>query len=158
LLLAACGKTEEAPVSTPVPATSAPATSVPATPEPGEEPTTILFAVSDVEQPLYESLVESFEEANPGIHVRLVSINEILELDLLGGDVPDDAWQRLASRADVINGGTDRETVQQGLVRDLTPLMQADPSFQRDDFYPARWRATSGMAAPGLCQRGSCLA
>jgi len=136
LLLAACGKTEEAPVSTPVPATPVPATSVPATPDVADEPTTVLFAVSDVELPLYESLIESFEEANPNIHVQLVSINEILELDLLGGETPDDAWHRLASRADVISGGANREVVQQGLVRDLTPLIQADPNFQRDDFYP----------------------
>lgn len=136
LLLAACGKKEEAPAYTPVPATPVPATPVPATPEAGEEPATILFAVSDFQQPLFESLIESFEEANPDIHVRLVSINEILGLDLLGGEAPDDAWQRMASRADVINGGADREAVQQGLARDLTPLIQADPNFQRDDFYP----------------------
>jgi multiple sugar transport system substrate-binding protein len=127
LLLAACGKEEESPAPTPVPE---------ATPEAGEERTTILFAVGDVEQPLYEGLVESFEEANPDIHVRLVSINEILGLDLLGGDVPDDFRQRLVSQADVVNMQADRETVQQGLVRDLTPLVQADPNFQRDDFYP----------------------
>ena len=141
LLLAACAKKEEAPVSTPVPATPVPATPVPATPVPatpeaGQEPTTVLFAVGDFERPLYESLIEPFEEANPDIHVRLVSINEILELDLVGGEAPDDTWQRLASRADVINGGAGRETVQQGLIRDLTPLIQADPNFQRDDFYP----------------------
>ena len=141
LLLAACAKKEEAPVSTPVPATPVPATPVPATPVPatpeaGQEPTTVLFAVGDFEQPLYESLIEPFEEANPDIRVRLVSINEILELDLVGGEAPDDTWQRLASRADVINGGAGRETVQQGLIHDLTPLIQADPNFQRDDFYP----------------------
>jgi multiple sugar transport system substrate-binding protein len=136
LLLAACGKTEELPTSTPVPATPVPATPVPATPEVGEEPTTVLFAVGDFERPLYESLIESFEEANPDIRVRLVSINEVLGLDLLGGEAPDDVWQRLASQADVINAGADWEAVQQGLVRDLTPLIQADPNFQRDDFYP----------------------
>ena len=136
LLLAACSEKEETPSPTPVPATPVPATPVPATPEAGEEPTTILFAVGDFERPLYESLIESFEEANPDIHVQLVSINEILEMDLVGGEAPDDTWQRLASRADVINGGASRETVQQGLVRDLTPLIQADPNFQRDDFYP----------------------
>ena len=136
LLLAACGKTEEPPVSTPVPATAVPATPVPATAAPGEEPTTVLFAVNDVEQPLYESLIESFEETDPDIHVRLVSLNELLGLDLLGGEWPDDAWQRLASGADVINVQPGRETVEQGLIRDLTPLIQADPNFQQDDFYP----------------------
>jgi multiple sugar transport system substrate-binding protein len=136
LLLAACSQAEELPTSTPVPATSVPATPVPATPEAEDEPITILFVVSDFEQPLYESLIESFEEANPDIHVQLVSMNEVLELDLLGGDFPDDGWQRLVSSADVINLRAGPETVKQGLVRDLTPLIQADPNFQRDDFYP----------------------
>ncbi|MGD9100324.1 MAG: extracellular solute-binding protein, partial [Anaerolineae bacterium] len=137
LPLAACGgdddggdedKKEELPVAP---------TSAPPTPEDvKEERTTILFAVNDVEQPLYEGLVESFKEANPDVHVELVSLNEILELDLVGGEYPEDTWQRLASQADVINLMPGQETVQQGLIRDLTPLMQADPNFEADDFYP----------------------
>ncbi len=131
LLLVACGKKEETPASTPIP--TAPQQTAP---EAEDERTTILFAVEDVLQPLYEGLIESFEEDNPDIHVQLVSINEILEIDLLGGDVPDDASQRLAANADVINMQASRDAVQQGLVYDLTPLIQADPNFQRDDFYP----------------------
>ena len=132
LLLAACGETQEPSVPTPVPTTPATA---PATPEVEEERTTVLFAVGDVEQPLYEDLAESFEEANPDIHVQLVSINQVLGLDLLGGEFPDDTWQRLVSRADVINLQAGQDAVRQGLIRDLTPLVQADPSFERDDFY-----------------------
>jgi multiple sugar transport system substrate-binding protein len=126
LLLVACGKKEESPASTPTPET----------PGAGEGRTGISCAVYDWEQADYEDLVEAFEEANPDIHVRLVSINEILELDPMGGEWPDDAWQRLAARADVISLSVGRGIVQQGLVRDLAPFIQADPNFQQDDFYP----------------------
>jgi multiple sugar transport system substrate-binding protein len=136
LLLAACAKTEESPTSTPVPATSVEATPTSVAPDTGGEPTTVLFAVTDLEQPLFKDLIESFEEDNPDIRVQLVSINEVLELELLGGDWPDDAWQRLVSRADVINLQAGREAAQQGLIRDLTPIMEADRQFQQDDFYP----------------------
>ena len=86
LLLAACGKKDESPAPTPIPAT----------PEVEEERITILFAVGDVERSLYEDLAKSFEETNPDIHVQLVSINETLGLDLVGGgDLPDDYRQRL---------------------------------------------------------------
>ena len=117
LPLAACGKKEESPASTP-------------TPEAGEEQVTISFAVFDWEQASYEDTVQAFEDANPNVQVRLVSINKLLELDLLDGDWPDDAWQRLASRADVINLNADRDAVEQGLIRDLSALIQADPNFQ----------------------------
>jgi multiple sugar transport system substrate-binding protein len=132
LPLAACGGDEDKKEELPVAPTSAP----PTPEDVKEERTTVLFAVNDVEQPLYEGLVESFKEANPDVHVELVSLNEILELDLVGGEFPEDAWQRLASQADVINLMPGQETVQQGLIRDLTPLMQADPNFEADDFYP----------------------
>jgi ABC-type glycerol-3-phosphate transport system substrate-binding protein len=129
LLLAACGKDqEEAPPPT--------ATAVPETQEIDEERTTILFAVEDVEKSLYEDMIEAFEEANPDIHVQLASINELLGLGLLGGEPPEDTWQRLASGADVINLSAGMEPVRQGLIRDLKPLMQSDPNFQRSDFLP----------------------
>jgi multiple sugar transport system substrate-binding protein len=135
LLLAACGKKDESPAPTPIPATSETAEEPPA-PAESADATTIQFVVNDVEQPLYESLVEPFEEANPDIRVKLVSMNEVLGLDLVGGSFPDDGWQRLASQADVINIRPGSETVGQGLIRDLTPLIQADSNFERDDFYP----------------------
>jgi multiple sugar transport system substrate-binding protein len=126
LLLSACGKKKKSPA----------ATSTPETPDAGEGWVTISFAAYDWEQTRYEDLVKMFEQANPDLHVRLVSVNEVLELDLLGGEWPDDAWQRLASRADVVSLDAGTDEVREGLVRDLTPFFQADPNFQRDDFYP----------------------
>ncbi len=104
---------------------------------PGDEPATILFAADDYEQSYYEDLIQTFEKANPGLRVELVSFQEALGLG--SGDAwpePQIAWQRLASAADVINIPASDEAVQQGLVRDLTPLIEADPTFQPEDFYP----------------------
>lgn len=126
LMLVACGKEEEPPPAT--------ATAVPEIEEIDEDRTTVFFAVEDAEKSLYEDMIEAFEQANPDVHVELESINELLGLGLLGGDPPEDTWQRLASGADVINLTAGQDPVRQGLIRDLKPLMQADPNFQRDDF------------------------
>ncbi len=117
--------------------------------------TPIAFAVYDGDESTYQDLIQAFEAANPELGVRLVSINEILELDLMEGDWPDDAWQRLATRADVINVEVDPEVVRQGLARDLTPFIQSDPNFQRDDFYPgvlesAQWEGGTWYLPTGV--------
>jgi ABC-type glycerol-3-phosphate transport system substrate-binding protein len=97
----------------------------------GGERMIILFAVDDAERSFYKDLITAFEEANPNLQVRLVSIQEAT-----GGSWDDDAWLRLASAADVINMDAYPQVVQQGLVRDLSPLIEVDPTFQPEDYYP----------------------
>jgi ABC-type glycerol-3-phosphate transport system substrate-binding protein len=107
------------------------------TPDLGAEPVTILFAADDYEKSHYQDLIQTFEKANPGLHVELVSFQKTLGLG--SGDAwpePQIAWQRLASAADIINSPAPSEAVQQGLVRDLTPFIEADRTFQPEDFYP----------------------
>jgi ABC-type glycerol-3-phosphate transport system substrate-binding protein len=129
---------EQAPTVAQAPATAAPAAEA--------ERTTVRFAVTDWDRPRYESLIRAFEEENPDLHVQVVSVNDVLELGPIGQiEYPDDAAQRLVAAADVVDVGISPETVEQGLVRDLAPLMEADPSFQADDFYPGvlerfRWQ------------------
>jgi multiple sugar transport system substrate-binding protein len=145
LLLAACGQTAEetAPAASPTEQAAAPTkpqaaspSAVPTEPPPPQEQTTIRFAISDFEQPLYQDMIDAFEKENPDLHIEIVSINEVLELGPLGQmEVPDDADQRLVAAADVVNMGVSRQAVEQGLVRDLTPFLDADPNFQADDFY-----------------------
>ncbi|MBN1401113.1 MAG: hypothetical protein JXA74_09765, partial [Anaerolineae bacterium] len=85
---------------------------------PRAQRTAVRFALLDVERPLYEGLIQEFEEQNPGLRVEIVSMDEVLELGALGNpQVPDDADQRLVSAADVVRIGVTRETVEQGLVR-----------------------------------------
>jgi multiple sugar transport system substrate-binding protein len=133
MLLAACGGATEEPSPVPVPAT-------PNAGEPGEsegEKVTIRFAIYDWEQASYGDLIDAFEDENPGIEVQMVSINEVLEMgSLTDFEWPDDAERRLASAADVVGLEASSAGVQQGLVRDLAPFIEADPGFQPDDFYP----------------------
>lgn len=144
-LLAACssGSSEE---PTPVP-TTAPANesntdttdeekdSV-AEPDTAVATTTISFAVYDWDTGRYKDMIKAFQEENPDIRVKLVSVNEILDLDPMGGAYPDDANLRLASAADVVNVGVSRSNVEQGFLMDLMPFVEADATFNKDDFYP----------------------
>jgi len=96
----------------------------------------IYSAIFEWERATYNDLLEAFEEANPGIRVELVSINEILGFDPMGGrDWPSDAESRLLSAADVVNLIVSPETIREGLVRDLAPFIEAEPDLHLDDFY-----------------------
>lgn len=97
---------------------------------------TIIFACQEYARSHYEDLAEQFHEENPRIKVRVISQEEILGL---GEDRrwPEDATRRLVSAADTLDGwGVIPRATRQGLVRDLTPFIEADQSFHREDFYP----------------------
>ncbi len=97
------------------------------------EPVTIRFAVYDEVRVIYEDLIQAFEAANPGLHIQLVSEEEAIGIY---------SWEwpasiiRLASTADVFFMPDIPEIVNLGLIRDLTPFIEADTNFQPDDFYP----------------------
>ncbi len=139
LLLAACGPAAvDTPQSSPKPeeVPSPVHTVAPSVPSDETEQVAVRFAVSDWELPLYEGFIEAFEEENPDIRIEVVSVNEVLELGPIGQlDVPEDADQRLVAAADVVDIGVSREAVRDGLVRDLTPYIEADASFDPDDYY-----------------------
>lgn len=145
ILLAACGaSSEETAVPTPVPtaaiaeATAPPVepAATPAEPAGEQERTAIRFAVLDWELSLYEDLIAAFEEENPDLHVQVVSVNEILDLGAIATiEYPDDADRRLVSAADVVQIPVSRQTVEDGLVRDLAPFIEAEPTFDPQDFY-----------------------
>lgn len=135
-LLAACGGKEEptqAPTAIPT-ATVAP--TKPVQEESSSEAVTIRFAVSDLEQPMYEDLIKSFEEENPDVKIKMISLNETLGLTAVGGDWPDDAWARLASAADVINVLPSTDVIDSGLVLDISPFLESDPNGRPEDFFP----------------------
>ena len=143
MLLVGCGGGEATEVPLPTEAPVAPTVEQETQPEtkpetkPETEQVTIRFAIFDWDRPVYEDLIDAFEEANPDVKVEVVSANEVLELGaLIEIDIPDDASRRLASAADLFSLGGSRPDVREGLVRDLTPFIDADPDFQPDDFYP----------------------
>jgi len=118
-----------------------PPTPVLATGTAGQERTTIRFAIYDWEAPAYKDLVETFEEENPDLRVQVVSIDEVLGLGPSHNEWPRDAEQRLLTAADVANLSVLRQTVAQGLVYDLTPLIEADAAFEPEDYYPGMLEA-----------------
>jgi hypothetical protein len=123
LLWTACdGGGKETPMPAPIP--TRPAVE-------GEQDT-IRFAVYDWQQPVYKDLIETFKEINPGLHVELVSIEDTLGFGSKQG--PD--WAiRLLSAADVAEMWMiSPEISRLGLVRDLAPLIEADPTFGRTTF------------------------
>ncbi len=149
MLLAACGDTTE--VADTPPPTDVPAADVQETePEPvdvveEEEPepaqvqdqVTVRFVLFDWDRPTYEGKIATFEEENPDVKIQIVSANEVLGLEgLTNLDFPEDTPRLLAFAADVGTIGMGRDEVKEGLVRDLTPLMEADANFELDDFFP----------------------
>ncbi len=100
-------------------------------PTPGE---TLTFACPDTEKPHYEKLVQAFEEANPDLHVQLVSLDEVLGPPQ-DGQYAGDSARRLAAAADTLAISPDLDMVQRGLLRDLTPFIESDRRFDAEDFY-----------------------
>ncbi len=140
LVLAACSAdTEEEPVPTP----TAEETVAEVTEESpvvaesaDEERITVRFALLDIQQGLYGDLVDGFEEENPDVEIKFVSVEEILELESLASEPPDDATLRLVSAADVSSFFYSEEAVRDEMLLDLTPFMEADPNFDPGDFHP----------------------
>ncbi len=138
LLGVACGGGEEEPTPTPAPVVEEPeAEATPAAVESeAEEPVTVKMAVYDSFQGLYTDLITAFEEENPDIAVKLVSIEEILGLENIGQEWPDDARRRLVSGADVSDVFYSGQAARDGMLLDLQPFMESDPNFDEVDFYP----------------------
>lgn len=97
-----------------------------------EEIFTIQFAVNDLDRSQYEQLIPIFEEENPNIKIAFVSLNSILTAE--DGQSPEDEVERLATAADVFPSFISPFATQAGLVRDLTPFIQADRGFQTEDY------------------------
>ncbi len=101
------------------------------------ETTTIQFAIKNAELAYYETLALAFEEERPDITIKLVAVEEILGLDNSANlsTIPANALELLARQADVFSGRYARDAAQEQFLRDLTPFIQADAGFRREDFY-----------------------
>jgi ABC-type glycerol-3-phosphate transport system substrate-binding protein len=152
LLVAACTP-GVAPSATAEPTNAAPAiTTEPARPAtvgidaasivdttPASQVVTISFATAPEMLAIYEPLVASFQQANPGISVQLVD-NETLITPVVTNDgtITSDqgSLREILSGADAADVSPTPEAIAKGWVADLQPLMDADPAFDRDDFNP----------------------
>jgi len=80
-------------------------------------------------------LIQQFEELHAEVHIELVSLDSLADTAPVDGRFPDDAWQRWIAAADTLAVSPDLDATKQGLLRDLTPFVQAQPSFAPNDFY-----------------------
>ncbi|MCU0492104.1 MAG: extracellular solute-binding protein [Chloroflexaceae bacterium] len=104
---------------------------------------TITFGVQSYDASDYMPLIRTFETENPGVRVRLLPLDDVFTDDM-GSD---SRLFTLAEQADVaLVRTTDvAENQQAGAVlRDLSPLMDADPTFNRADFYPGAFVRANG--------------
>lgn len=134
-LLAACAGEKSGPTPTPAVEPSTDQTSSVEGPS-----VTITFACYDWQLGDFEKLADEFHELNPGIEVQLVSINQALGLEL-GSDWPEDASAKLAAAADTIQADLSYQDLRSGLFQDLESLIEADRTFDPDDFYPGTLEA-----------------
>lgn len=154
LLISACalGPDSVIPQSPPVINTTASTSATIAPPSASALPTeaatrvTITFGAWEYERPTYEPLIAAFERDNPTIHVQIVNLESVVKSISTGsGTISDDeaSLRDIVSAADTAAMSPTAEAIKRGWVRDLTPLMDADPSFNRDDFYPSAIAAVS---------------
>ena len=101
-----------------------------------DEIVTIRFACHEHQLSDYDDLAKQFEAKNPGIKLHLTALDEMIISDPEDEEEIEDIWQQLAGSADTLCVRPNLNATKQGLVRDLTPFIQQDPNFQREDFYP----------------------
>lgn len=135
LLLAACGGPEVLHEAG-TPGVAQPGAT--STPRADGNPVTISFAAWEHERQVYTSLAERFTAENPDIRVVIVPMEDMLNVPNQGE--PDSqfaALRRVVSGADTAPAFiVPPEALGTNLLLNLQPLMDADPAFDRSDFYP----------------------
>ncbi|VAW43585.1 hypothetical protein MNBD_CHLOROFLEXI01-3599 [hydrothermal vent metagenome] len=104
------------------------------------ETITIQFAVQEFESVYYRDLIQVFEAENPHISVKLTFINEVLS-----ESSAESTALQLAQAVDVFSSIYAPPESHVGIVRDLTPFINADLSFGATDFYPNTLQRQDGQ-------------
>ena len=91
---------------------------------------TITFGAISFMRQAYEPLIQAFNADHPGITVQFVALDEAYQNS---GDYNTQTRQ-IVSTADTAEAPASEEQFNLGLLHDLKPLMNADPSFNPDDF------------------------
>jgi multiple sugar transport system substrate-binding protein len=137
------------PVAGPTP-TEGPAMPTETPVPPQSDAVVITFACSNNDQGYYRELAQAFHEENPSIQVQVVASDAVFGNE--EGDL-----QELAASADsfALQRSLEPQDIQSGLLRDLQPFVEADLTFNADDFYPGlldryRWQGGLwGLPSPG---------
>jgi ABC-type glycerol-3-phosphate transport system substrate-binding protein len=116
----------------------------------GQSETILTISIPEWQQDIFtEDIFEEFEAANPG--VKIVTVFEQSGGLYIGSEMDEDQInesfnQALESTtsADVLYAQSyslSVEATRAGLYLDLAPLINNDPSFNADDFFPAVWES-----------------
>ncbi|MCG8347140.1 MAG: extracellular solute-binding protein [Chloroflexales bacterium] len=107
-------------------------------PNGSDGPVTIGFGAREWERSSYEALIEQFNTDNSDIRVQFVSLDEAMDPGPNERFDPNQMTRRIVSIADTSTTFFIRsQDMENGYFYDLTPLMEADPNFSQDDFYPS---------------------
>lgn len=101
-------------------------------------PVIVSFGVVEFQRQVYEPIAEAFNEQHDNIEVRVVSLDNIF--GFTSGNSPDistiiNQVVRTADTADPLFPVRPSD-IENGYLHDLQPLMDADPTFDKSDFYP----------------------
>ncbi len=119
-------------------------TALPAATAASEELVTIGFGAQEFERQIYEPLIKTFNEQNPNIQVQFVALDEFTRPSEGQEFDPGRMMRQVVGAADTSSAFFVRpEEISSGLLRDLTPLIESDPDFNRDDYFPITLAAGS---------------
>lgn len=97
---------------------------------------TISFAANESARDTYMPLIEAFEAANPHIQIRFESLNTITEIT---DTTSNHSNQQLAQTVHAVDTAAvsfvTPDDIPRGYLRNLTPFIDADRTFQRDDYH-----------------------
>lgn len=94
--------------------------------------------VNDWEISHYRDIVDAFESDNPGIKIKLISLEETLGTESLETLSTNDVIEQLVSSADVLSARHVGDTISSPspFLLNLQPFLETDSSFDKDDFCP----------------------
>lgn len=102
------------------------------------------FGAQEDERSIYAPLITTFNQQNPGIQIQFVALDAFTQSDAGQPIDPTQMLRRMVSAADIVSVRFISRTDLHGdLLRDLTPLIDADPAFQVNDFYPGAFDEAS---------------
>jgi ABC-type glycerol-3-phosphate transport system substrate-binding protein len=155
-LLAACGGEPAEPAidSSPLPDAAAPSEAPSEPAAASDEVVTIGFGAQEYERRVFEPLIAEFNNQNPGIQVQFVPLDEFMRPEPGESFDPSQILRRVVGAADTAAiFGVSAESIQQGLLYDLRPLIDGDADFDVDDYYPGALDAGSSNGGTYLLPR-----
>lgn len=100
---------------------------------PAGEQAVITFGAQEYKRASYQTLIDQFNNENPDVHVEFLSLDQVVR----EGDTYIFSTDKIVRAADVAEiFGVNENDAKTGLVLDLKPFVDADSSFNRDDYFP----------------------